>query len=64
MAAGALGAWFLAGLLSRLIYGVSPTDPITFAVVAVLLTIVAFLSCLIPAWQAARLEPVQALRSE
>jgi predicted permease len=61
---GALGASLLTGLLSKLIYGVSPTDPITFAAVALLLFVVALMSCLIPAWQAARVEPLQALRNE
>jgi len=64
IAAGAMGASFLAGLLSKLIYGVSPTDPATFTVVALLLTAVALLACLIPAWQATRVQPLQSLRNE
>jgi putative ABC transport system permease protein len=61
---GALGAYALGGLLSRLIYGVSPTDPLTFIIVAVLLTSVALAACGIPAFRATRVEPVQALRNE
>jgi putative ABC transport system permease protein len=64
IALGALGASFLAGLLSNLIYGVSPTDPMTFGVVALLVAAVALAACMIPAWQATRVEPVEALRSE
>ena len=64
IALGTLGASFLAGLLSNLIYGVSPTDPMTFGVVALLVAAVALAACMIPAWQATRVEPVEALRSE
>jgi len=64
IALGAIGASLLAGLLSKLIYGVSPTDPVTFGAVALLLATVALLACLIPAWQATRVQPVQALRNE
>jgi predicted permease len=64
IALGALGASFLARLLSRLIYGVSPTDPMTFGAVALLVAAVAMAACMIPAWQATRVEPVEALRSE
>jgi putative ABC transport system permease protein len=61
---GALGASALGSLLSKLIYGVSPTDPLTFVVVALLLMTVALAACAIPAYRATRLQPVQALRSE
>ena len=64
IALGALGAWALGGLLSKLVYGVSPTDPLTFTAVAMLLMTVALAACAIPAYRAARLQPVQALRSE
>ena len=64
IAMGGAGAWLLAGLLSGLIYGVSPTDPATFGAVALLLAGVAFLACLVPAWQATRVEPAKALRQE
>lgn len=60
----ALGASALGSLLSKLIYGVSPTDPLTFMVVALLLMTVALAACAIPAYRATRLQPVQALRSE
>ena len=64
VALGAVGAWALGGLLSNLIYGVSPTDPLTFLVVALLLMTVALAACSIPAYRATRLEPLRALRTE
>lgn len=64
IAIGAFGAWLLSGILSRLIYGVNPTDPYTFVAVAVLLASVGFVACLIPAYRATRVDPVQTLRNE
>ena len=60
---------FLAGLsvtrfAASLLYGVNPRDTITFVAVPVLLTSVALLACLLPARAAARLDPVEVLRSE
>jgi ABC-type lipoprotein release transport system permease subunit len=59
-----LGAYALGGLLSKLIYGVSPTDPLTFLVVVLLLMAVALGACAVPAYRATRIQPVQALRGE
>jgi putative ABC transport system permease protein len=64
VALGLFGSYALGGLLSRLIYGVSATDPHTFITVAALLIAVALIACAIPAYRATRVEPVQALRSE
>jgi ABC-type antimicrobial peptide transport system permease subunit len=64
IAMGAFGAWLLSGILSRLIFGITPTDPYTFAAVALLLAAVALIACLIPAYRATRVEPLTALRSE
>jgi ABC-type antimicrobial peptide transport system permease subunit len=61
---GTFGAWTLSDILSKLVFGVSTTDPYTFAAVAVLLATVACMACLIPAYRATRVEPVNALRNE
>jgi ABC-type antimicrobial peptide transport system permease subunit len=64
MLLGAVGAYALGGLLSKLIYGVSPADPLTFLVVALLLLAVALVACMIPAYRATQIDPVRALRGE
>lgn len=64
VAIGAFGAYTLSGALSQLIYGVSATDPYTFAAVASMLAIVALVACLIPAYRATKVEPVNALRND
>jgi len=64
IALGTLGTWTLSDILSKLVYGVSTTDPYTFAAVAVLLRTAACMACLIPAYRATRVEPVNALRNE
>jgi predicted permease len=64
MILGALGAYALGGLLSKLIYEISPADPLTFLVVALALTAIALIACAVPAYRATRIQPVQALRGE
>jgi putative ABC transport system permease protein len=51
-------------LIESMLYETRPLDPAIFAVVAGTLMLVAALACLIPAWRASRIDPMQALRTE
>jgi len=64
LAIGWIGSFGLTRFISSLLYEVSPTDPLTFAGVAVLLAAVALLACYIPARRAARTDPMVVLRQE
>jgi putative ABC transport system permease protein len=64
IAAGIVAAFFLATLMHGMLYGVAPRDPATFAGVALLLLTISVLSSLVPALRAARVDPLEALRSE
>lgn len=61
---GAAAAVFLTRLMQSMLFGVKPTDPLTFTAVGLILCAVALLACYIPAHRAASTDPMQALRSE
>jgi putative ABC transport system permease protein len=61
---GFIGALLLTRFMKTLLFGVAPTDPLTFGVVALLLSMVALLACWIPARRAAQVDPMVALRIE
>jgi putative ABC transport system permease protein len=61
---GTVGALAMGHVLASLIYGVKPTDPVTFLVVAVLLSAIALFASIIPAYRAAKVDPLVALRYE
>jgi putative ABC transport system permease protein len=64
IAVGLAGAYALTRLLSSLLYGVNPTDRVTFAAVTTLLAAVAIAASFMPAWRATRVDPVIALRCD
>jgi predicted permease len=61
---GVAGSYAITRVMAKLLIGVTPTDPATFAVVAVLLTAIAMLACYVPAARATRVDPMLALRVE
>jgi len=63
VALGIVGALVLTRMVASLLYGVTPTDPLTFGAVVTVLTAVAALAGYLPAARAARIEPMSALRA-
>jgi ABC-type antimicrobial peptide transport system permease subunit len=63
-AIGLGSAYGLTRLMTALLYGVSPTDPMTYGVVAVVLVGIALLASYLPARRAASVDPMEALRAE
>jgi predicted permease len=62
--AGIGGAILLAGVAGRFLYGVSATDPLSIGLAALALLFSGILAALVPAWRAARVSPVESLRSD
>lgn len=64
IAAGLLGALSVSRLLSKLLYDVAPTDPVTFGSSALLLLVIAGMACWVPSRRAARIDPMLVLRQD
>jgi putative ABC transport system permease protein len=61
-AVGVVGALVVSNLMSGLLYGVRPADPLSFVIVAVLLVMIALVACYLPARRATKVDPMMALR--
>jgi ABC-type antimicrobial peptide transport system permease subunit len=59
---GVLASFGLTRFIENMLFGVTPTDPLTFAAIVVLLGLVALLACLVPALRALRVNPIVVLR--
>jgi predicted permease len=64
LAAGLAATFAASRLLARMLYGVKPTDPASYVVVAAALGMIALLACYLPARRATRVDPIIALRAE
>jgi len=64
LALGVAGAAALGRVLTSLVFGVTPRDAATFGVVSMVVLAVGLLACLVPAYRATRVDPLQALRAE
>ncbi len=64
VAIGLAGAWGVGRLMASLLFEVAPTDVTTFVSAPIALTLVALVAAFLPAWRAARVDPMEALRHE
>jgi putative ABC transport system permease protein len=64
LAIGLSAALLLSQLMASVLYGISPMDPVTFAIIPVILAAVALLATIVPAQRATKVEPVRALKYE
>jgi len=64
LAVGLTGSFLLSRVMASLLFEISPTDPLTFAMVGIGLAAVALLACFVPARRAAKVDPMVALRYE
>ena len=58
------GAFALSRVTSSLLYGVSPSDPLTYGAVAIVIALVATAACIVPSHRATRVDPLEAIRAE
>jgi putative ABC transport system permease protein len=61
---GLFVASYLMSVMSRLLFGITPTDPATYATISILFTAIALIACYIPAHKATSVDPLVALRYE
>jgi putative ABC transport system permease protein len=64
MVLGLAASFAATRLVASYLFGITPTDPVTFVGVQILLLMVTLLACLVPAWRATRVDPLVALRAE
>jgi putative ABC transport system permease protein len=64
VAIGVLASFGLTRFIENMLFGVTPTDPLTFVTIVLLLVLVALLACLVPALRAMRVDPIVVLRHQ
>jgi putative ABC transport system permease protein len=61
---GAVGAVSLTRFIRQMLFGIQPTDPVTFAGVCLFVVAIALVACIVPTWRAVRVDPMVALHAE